>query len=120
MIRILVVDDALMVRRQVRAALEAAGFTVLEARDGAEALEQLDAFPETSLIVSDVHMPNMNGFELLERLVARGSSIPVVMLTAEAESNAIQRAKALGAKGWLVKPLNPEFLVATAKKVGGP
>jgi two-component system, chemotaxis family, chemotaxis protein CheY len=114
---ILIVDDSLLVRRQVSAALKAIGYLMLEAVDGIDALAKLDANPDTRLIVCDVNMPRMNGIELLERLLARGSAIPIVMLTTEGQPELIQRAKALGAKGWIVKPFKPEFLIATAKKL---
>lgn len=114
---ILIVDDSLMVRKQVGAALKALGYAVLEAVDGVDALSKLDASPDTRLIVCDVNMPNMNGLEFLEQLQARGSTVPVVMLTTEGQPEIIQRAKSLGAKGWLVKPFKPEFLAATAKKI---
>ena len=114
---VLVIDDSLMVRRQVGGTLKSLGYTVIEAVDGVDALQKLDANPNTSLIVCDVNMPRMNGIEFLERLSALGSAVPVVMLTTEGQPDLIQRAKSLGAKGWLVKPLKAEFLVATAKKL---
>ena len=114
---ILVVDDSLMVRRQVGTALKALGYAVSEAVDGVDALQKLEAQPDTRLIVCDVNMPNMNGLEFLEQLRSRGMLVPVVMLTTEGQPDIIQRAKSLGAKGWLVKPFKPEFLAATAKKI---
>ena len=114
---ILVVDDSLMVRKQVSAALKAIGYVVLEAVDGVEALERLKDCPQTRLIVSDVNMPRMDGLELLEQLRSKHPLIPVVMLTTEGQPELIARAKALGAKGWLVKPFKPESLAATAKKL---
>ena len=113
---VLVVDDSLMVRRQVGGALKGLGYTVVEAIDGVDALEKLQATPEAQLIVCDMNMPRMNGIEFLERLSAGKSGVPVVMLTTEGEPELIQRAKSLGAKGWLIKPFKPEFLAATAKK----
>ena len=115
--RIMVIDDSLLVRRQVTAALKAPGYLITEAVDGVDALEKLTQLPDTKLIVCDVNMPRMNGIELLERLCAQGSVVPVVMLTTEGQPELIQRAKALGAKGWIVKPFKPEFLVATAAKL---
>jgi two-component system chemotaxis response regulator CheY len=114
---ILVIDDSLMVRQQVGRALEGAGFSIVEAVDGADALEKLASSPGTVLIVCDVNMPRMNGIEFLERLVANGSALPVVMLTTEGQPELIQRAKALGAKGWIVKPFKSELLVAAAKRL---
>jgi two-component system, chemotaxis family, chemotaxis protein CheY len=113
---ILLVDDAVMVRIQVRRALERLGYAVLEAGDGEEALLALSEHPDTQLIICDIHMPIMNGIELLEQLQLRGSSIPVVVLTAEAEPEKIRRAKALGAKAWLVKPLKTDVLLSIVTK----
>jgi two-component system chemotaxis response regulator CheY len=112
----LVIDDSLMVRRQVGGTLRNLGYVVVEAVDGLDALEKLEANADARLIVCDVNMPRMNGIEFLERLSAGGSQVPVVMLTTEGEPDLIQRAKSLGAKGWLLKPFKPEFLEATAKK----
>jgi CheY-like chemotaxis protein len=114
---ILIVDDASMVRLQLRAKLQQHGYEVLEAGDGAEALAKLDESPQTSLILCDVHMPYMNGVELLERLHARASTIPVVMLTAEADTEVIRRAKGLGAKAWLIKPFKFETLLGTVTRI---
>jgi two-component system, chemotaxis family, chemotaxis protein CheY len=115
--KVLVIDDSLMVRQQVSRALTAAGFSIVEAADGLEALQKLASSPETRLVVCDVNMPRMNGIEFLERLNATGPAVPVVMLTTEGQPELIQRAKALGAKGWIVKPFKPELLVAAAKKL---
>jgi len=115
--KILVVDDSAMVRRQVGGALKTIGYAVVEAQDGVDALEKLAASPDVRMIVCDVSMPRMNGLEFLEQLCARGSAVPVLMLTTEGQPELIQRARSLGAKGWLVKPFKPEFLEATAKKL---
>jgi len=112
-----VVDDSMMVRKQVGAALKGQGYNVVEAVDGMDALEKLDGNPDTRLIVCDVNMPRMNGIEFLEQLGVRKSTVPVVMLTTEGQPDLIQRAKSLGAKGWLVKPFKPDYLTATAKKL---
>jgi two-component system, chemotaxis family, chemotaxis protein CheY len=116
---VLVIDDSLMVREQVSKALAGAGFSIVEAQDGIDALQKLDASPEVKLIVCDVNMPRMNGLQFLERLRKDGGALrlPVVMLTTEGQPELIQRAKALGAKGWIVKPFKPELLVAAAKKL---
>ena len=116
-VQILVVDDSLMVRQQVSRALAGEGFSIVEACDGLDAQQKLAASPDVRLIVCDVNMPNMNGLEFLEKLAADGVKTPVVMLTTEGQPDLIRKAKALGAKGWLVKPFKPEFLAATAKKL---
>jgi two-component system, chemotaxis family, chemotaxis protein CheY len=117
---ILVIDDSAMVRQQVGRALAGAGFTIVEAVDGVDALQKLAGAPATRLIVCDVNMPRMNGVEFLEHLSTEGSSVPVVMLTTEGQPELIQRAKALGAKGWIVKPFKPDLLIAAVKKLTAP
>jgi two-component system chemotaxis response regulator CheY len=114
---ILIVDDASMVRRQVAGALQKIGYSVLEAIDGVDALQKVDDNPSTKLIMLDIHMPNMNGLEFLEQLRTRGSTIPVIVLTAEAEPEVIRRAKELGAKAWLIKPLKLDALSAALGRV---
>ncbi len=116
MTNVLVIDDSAMVRKQVERSLLAAGFAVIEACDGIDALAKLAACPTTRLIVCDVNMPRMNGIEFLEHMYADGNLVPVVMLTTEGQAALIQRAKTLGAKGWIIKPFKAELLVATAKK----
>ena len=115
--RVMVIDDSMLVRRQVTTALQPPGYLVSEAVDGVDALEKLSGLSDMKLIVCDVNMPRMNGIELLERLSAQGSTVPVVMLTTEGQPELIQRARSLGAKGWIVKPFKSEFLIATAAKL---
>ncbi len=114
--KVLVVDDSMMVRMQVTKVLEGAGFNVTAAVDGMDALEKLA--PDMVLVVSDVNMPRMSGIELLEELRnTRKVTIPFVMLTTEGQSDMVQRAKTLGANGWIVKPLKAEVLLNTVKKL---
>ena len=118
---VMIVDDSQMVRKQVARTLVAAGFAVIEAQDGADALRQLSTAAEApSLIVLDVNMPNMGGIEFLQSLRARGPGLampPVVMLTTEGDPKLMQEAKSLGAKGWIVKPFRPEMLLAAVQKL---
>jgi len=117
--KVLVVDDSALVRRQVAATLIAQGFAVVEAFDGQDAREKLVAFPDLELVVCDVTMPRMNGLEFLHAIRYEGKhmDLPVIMLTTEGRPEMIQQAKQLGAKGWLVKPLKPELLLATVAKI---
>lgn len=117
--KVLVVDDSLMVRQQVCGTLSQAGFETVEAHDGVDALDKLAAAPDLALIMLDVNMPAMNGFELLRRLRddGRSTKIPVVMLTTEGHPQLMQEAKALGAKGWIIKPFKPNLLVAAVTKL---
>ena len=113
---VLVVDDAAMVRRQVGRILGALGYTIVEAVDGVDALQKPIEAPDTGLILLDVHMPRMNGLEFLERLATRATAPPVIMLTADGQPELIRRAKALGARAWIVKPV-PESLGATVQRM---
>lgn len=116
---VIVVDDSRLIRQQVARAMVAEGFTVIEAADGVEALAKLDAAPGARLIVCDVNMPRMSGIEFLEAMPRREGAlaVPVIMLTTEGQDEMIQRAKALGAKAWLLKPFRAELLVAAAKRL---
>lgn len=119
--KILVVDDSKTIRQQVGLALTQAGFVVIEATDGHEALDQVAQHPDFKMIVCDVNMPRMSGLELLAALKEAGKAgtPPVVMLTSEGKSDVIEKAKALGARGWVVKPVKPEQLIVAARKLTG-
>ncbi len=115
---ILIIDDSLMIRNMVKRALTGAGYSVLEAKDGVEAIEQLAAGADPALIVCDVNMPRMNGLEFLESLrLSHAGRIPVVMLTTEGQPDLVRKARMLGAKGWLVKPFKAPLLLAAVEKL---
>jgi two-component system chemotaxis response regulator CheY len=116
---ILVVDDSPTVRRQVQVALSDAGYSVVEATDGIDALEKLKGAGDIRLMVADVNMPRMNGLELLERVKQTNASpgLVVLMLTSDGQPSMIERARQAGASGWLVKPFKPELLLAAIKKL---
>ena len=117
--KILIVDDSSSIRQQVSDVLTDAGFSMLEAADGIEGAETIHACLELSLVICDVNMPRQSGLEMLDslkdELARRG--LPVVMLTTEADADAIARAKRSGAKAWLVKPFKDQLLVAVARKL---
>ncbi|MEO8905177.1 MAG: response regulator [Polyangiaceae bacterium] len=117
--KVLVVDDSETIRQELSRTLGQAGFTVLEARDGAEGLATATKNPDLALLVLDVNMPVMNGLDMLERLREHPltASIPVLLMTTEAEDRLIERAKKAGAKGWLIKPVKPEMLLMAANKL---
>lgn len=115
--KVLVIDDSLMVREQVGRALTGAGFVTIDACDGRDAMLKVAANPDIRLAICDLTMPVMNGLEFLEHLRTEGHALPVLMLTADGQPELIQRARSLGAKGWIVKPFKPEQLVAAAKKL---
>ncbi len=109
--KVMVIDDSTMVRSMVGRALKASGYEVVEASDGKDGLTKLAANDDLRLIVCDVNMPNMSGIEFLEAAHGRGSKVPVVMLTTEGQAELIEKAKALGARGWIVKPFKPDMLL---------
>lgn len=117
--KILMVDDSMMIRTQVSRALTDAGFSVVQATDGAEAVKKLESEKDVALVVCDVNMPNMNGLEFLEAVRGRPefAKVSVVMLTTEGQNDLLVRAKALGAKAWIIKPFKADLLVAAAKKL---
>lgn len=117
--RILVVDDSFIIRSQVTATLNAEGFVAVGACDGVDALEKLSAYPDIGFIVCDVHMPRMNGMELLEQLRASKNMVDFVMLTTEAQPEMVHRARTLGVRGWLNKPLQRPLLLSLARHVVG-
>lgn len=116
--RILAVDDSLTMRQMVSYALKGAGFDVVVAEDGVHALSVLKD-ERVDLIITDINMPNMDGFELISAL--RGESnykyTPILILTTESDAQKKERGKTLGATGWIVKPFNPEKLVQVVNKV---
>lgn len=117
---ILIVDDSAMVRRYVRQALESMGFEVVDAGDGPSALAAL-ADRKFDLVISDVNMSPMNGFQLLDeiRKLHSRKDLPILMLTTEADDKMKARGKAAGANGWLVKPFEPVRMSAVVKHLLG-
>ncbi|NOZ53391.1 MAG: response regulator [Gammaproteobacteria bacterium] len=118
MANILAVDDSASMRQMVAFTLKGAGHNVTEAGDGQEALN-LAKSNSYDLVLSDVNMPNMDGITLTKELRTLSSFkfTPILMLTTEAGLNKKQDGKSAGATGWIVKPFNPEQLLATIKKV---
>lgn len=118
--KIIIVDDSATMRQQVRQALTPGGFEIVEAVDGQDGLDKVSADDDIEVMILDVNMPRMNGIELVEALKGNGrvdSGLKVVMLTTEGHADLIQRAKAAGAKGWIVKPFKPDLLLAAVKKM---
>lgn len=115
---ILIVDDSSSVRTVVKTALNGAGYNVIEACDGKDALEKLDG-AKIHLIVSDVNMPNMDGISFVKEVKNNSSYkfTPICMLTTEAEKSKMDEAKSAGAKAWLVKPFQPLKLLAVISKL---
>lgn len=117
--RILIVDDSPSMRQQVAKALQEGGFEATQAGDGESALSALAMDQGIAALICDLHMPGMGGMELLERLAAEGrtANLPIVMLTSDAQPALMARAKAAGARGWIVKPFKPAALLAAVQQV---
>lgn len=115
---ILVVDDSESIREVVSFTLENAGHRVMKAVDGQDALNFLDG-AEVDLIITDLHMPNMDGIALIKevRCSVHYKFTPILFLTTESQNEKKLQAKEAGATGWIVKPFVPEKLLAAISKV---
>ena len=116
--KILAVDDERHIVRLIQVNLERAGYQVMTAFDGPEALKKVEA-DKPDLIVLDVMMPRMDGFEVLKRLKAKPetSEIPVIMLTAKAQDADVFRGWSSGVSAYLTKPFNPLELITFVKRI---
>ena len=116
---IMSVDDSASIRQMVGFTLRNAGYEVIEASDGKDALGKLSG--PVKMVITDLNMPNMDGIELIRRIRAPPAYkfIPVVMLTTESQAARKQEGKAAGATGWIVKPFKPEQLLAVVQKLLG-
>ena len=115
---ILVVDDSASLRQVVSIALKGAGYDVVEACDGKDALGKLDG-KKIHLIISDVNMPNMDGITFLKaaKQLPAYKFTPVIMLTTEAGDSKKAEGQAAGAKAWVVKPFQPAQMLAAVSKL---
>ena len=115
---IMVVDDSTSVRKMVAFTLENAGYKVLEAENGRDALEKLNGAPINMFIV-DLNMPHVNGFELTRSVRAMNEYkfTPIVILTTESLDSKKKEGKAAGATGWITKPFKPDQLIGVVRKV---
>jgi chemotaxis family two-component system sensor histidine kinase/response regulator PixL len=118
---VLVVDDSATLRRTLALTLQKAGYRVVQARDGREALEQLQQTAGIQLVICDIEMPNMNGFEFLgqRRRDTEMSKVPVAMLTSRSSEKHRQLAMHLGASAYFTKPfIEQQFLAAIKNMLG--
>jgi len=107
-------------REMVTFTLESAGYEVVQAVDGVEALRVAQG-KKVDLVLTDINMPNKDGISLMKELRALPDYkfTPILFLPTESGSDKKEEGKAAGATGWIVKPFNPEQLLATIKKVLG-
>ncbi|MCV0370909.1 response regulator [Filomicrobium sp.] len=117
---ILTIDDSASVRQMVAMTLTGAGYTVIEAADGAEGFAKATS-NKVNAIITDLNMPVMTGIEFIRKYRAHPSSVgvPIVFLTTESDEELKSQAKAAGATGWIVKPFKQDQLLAVVKKIAG-
>ncbi len=115
---IMVVDDSASLRQVVSIALKGAGYDVIEACDGKDALSKLNG-AKIHLIISDVNMPNMDGISFVKaaKQLSAYKFTPVIMLTTEAGDARKQEGQAAGAKAWVVKPFQPTQMLSAVSKL---
>lgn len=116
----LIVDDSVTMRQMVAFTLTQAGFEVIEACNGQEALERADT-ASVQLVITDLNMPVMDGLTLIRQLRTRPQfrSTPILTLTTEVLETKKQEARSAGATGWIVKPFDPEQLCKVVNKIVG-
>ena len=103
---------------QVRTALEPGGYQIVEAVDGMDGLDKLRGSADFDLVLCDVNMPRMTGLDMIAQVKAEAlPTPPIVMLTSEGQPSLVRRARASGAKGWIIKPFVLDMLLAAVKKL---
>jgi two-component system, chemotaxis family, chemotaxis protein CheY len=117
---IMTVDDSASVRQMVSFTLKDAGYDVVEAVDGKDALTKIPGL-SVHMVITDLNMPNMDGIGLIRELRAQPAFkfIPIIMLTTESQDTKKQEGKSAGATGWIVKPFKSDQLLAVVRKVLG-
>lgn len=108
---LLLVDDSRFNRNRVKAALSDGGYDIAEAENGTEALTYLETHP-VDVVITDLLMPEVDGFGVLQGLHERGQKVPVIVLSADIQSTSQQLCLELGAAAFLNKPFKPEELRA--------
>jgi two-component system chemotaxis response regulator CheY len=118
MSQVLIVDDSRSIRELLTSVLAGAGYKVTSANDGQEGLDTAQT-SEFDLVITDINMPQMNGFELLKSLrqLPDYAFKPILILTTEFSQDMKMRGKEAGATGWMVKPFDPEKLIDIIKRI---
>ncbi len=117
---VLTIDDSRTMREMLNHALVEAGYTVLQAVDGVEGLEVLQANEgRVDVVITDINMPRLDGFGVIEGVRADPNhrATPILVLTTESDAAKKERARSAGATGWIVKPFNPVKLVDAVRRV---
>ena len=118
---VMIIDDSESLRQVVNIALSGAGYNVIEACDGVDALSKLNG-EKIHLIICDVNMPNMDGITFVKELkrLSAHKFTPVIMLTTDGHEAKKQEGQAAGAKAWVVKPFKPVQMLAAVSKLISP
>ena len=116
---ILIVDDSVTILMSMEAILARGGFTVTTAASGEDAMAKLQKGAKPALIITDIHMGQMNGIELIKkvRVMAGFQFIPILVVTTESQQSKRDEARAAKATGWLVKPVQPDALMKVVKQI---
>ena len=116
----MIVDDSASMRQMIMFTLTSAGYEVVEASDGMDALKKLND-RMVHLIIADVNMPNMDGIELIRKIrdLKEYKFIPIIVLTTESQVTLKEEGKSAGATGWIVKPFTQSQLLQVIKRVLG-
>lgn len=116
--RILTVDDSPTVREMLKTTLENAGFDVIQANDGQEALNLL-ATETVQMLITDLNMPKLDGISLIRQVRKNQERrfMPIIMLTTESQEEKKREGKTAGASGWIVKPFKPAQLLSVVRMV---
>jgi two-component system, chemotaxis family, chemotaxis protein CheY len=118
--RVLVVDDSAVIRQVEESVLGKAGYEVVSANGGKEALLKMQA-TSFNLVLTDLNMPDLDGVSLIKQVRAGANHrlTPIVMITTESKDSKKQEGKSAGATAWMVKPFTPEQLLAVVKRIIG-
>ena len=115
---IMTADDSASFRQMIKFTLEQAGYDVIEAIDGQDAVAKLDN-TKVDMLIADLHMPKIDGIDLIKKIRTEPQYkfLPIIMLTTESQADKKQEGKDAGATGWIEKPFKPEQLLGVIKKV---
>ena len=118
--KILVVEDSEMVRNYYYYILKNAGFDVISAIDGADGIEKLYTHLDIRMIITDINMPNMDGYTMIEKVrqEQQFESVPIIIISTEDEAMDKQRGFDAGADVYIVKPIEPNILIENIKLLG--
>jgi len=116
---IFLIDDSATVLMSMEAILHKAGFTIVTAKSGEDAIAQLEKGLKPGLLITDIHMPGMNGIDLIRkvRTMPGFQFTPILVVSTESQQSKRDEARAAKATGWLVKPVQPDDLLKVVKQI---